>query len=608
MIRNLDVADGQYKIAVTALLDRKDHSVGLVGVAVDRGPLAATKRLAMRSLVAGGLARAGVRARARAVLVAPARRADRRAPPRRDRGVARRSRSPDRDPGRRRADRSRDRVQPDDVDAAGQPGAARRAHARDRRAARRRPRGVVGDRLESVSRKIVDAVARTFDVQLAALWLVDGGARHAAALRASAARARRAGRVERARDRRGARRRRGAARRSPSRSARRAPAAAARPRGRRSAAFGEARAQRRRARARWSRCRSIARRASSACSRSRRAASAREFSEADLNLLTTFADQAGAAVENALLYSRGPRGQRGAREEGPAPHHRADRDQHRARQRARRSARDPGPARAVRADGRPRPAGRRRRARDQLADRRDPRLDRRPDRRARAGVAPRRRARRAGSAPRVGRRRRSSALAPVLAERAAADRRSPRARRRASSRAALDGGRPARRSPSRRRWPPSSPISAPTPTRRVRLIDALGADRALAPRGGRRAHRPRLPAPHRVDRAPRGRVRSSGSSARSRATRTSISRRSRTEADLHEGLETTLALLHHALRDIVVERRFGSLPRVPVYVDELNQVWTNLIQNAQQALTSRRPRRHDRDRDRGRRRRGSWSA
>jgi signal transduction histidine kinase len=61
----------------------------------------------------------------------------------------------------------------------------------------------------------------------------------------------------------------------------------------------------------------------------------------------------------------------------------------------------------------------------------------------------------------------------------------------------------------------------------------------------------------------------------------------RTEADVHEGLETTLALLHYALRDIVVERRFGSLPRVPVYIDELNQVWTNLIQNARQALTSR---------------------
>jgi len=61
----------------------------------------------------------------------------------------------------------------------------------------------------------------------------------------------------------------------------------------------------------------------------------------------------------------------------------------------------------------------------------------------------------------------------------------------------------------------------------------------------------------------------------------------RTEADLHEGLETTLALLHHALRDIVVERHYGNVPRVPVFVDELNQVWTNLIQNAQQALAGK---------------------
>src|SRR5262249_10956739 len=56
----------------------------------------------------------------------------------------------------------------------------------------------------------------------------------------------------------------------------------------------------------------------------------------------------------------------------------------------------------------------------------------------------------------------------------------------------------------------------------------------------------------------------------------------RTEADVHEGIESTLSLLHYALRGIVVERRFGNLPRVPVYIDELNQVWTNLIQNARQ--------------------------
>ncbi|MBA3538342.1 MAG: hypothetical protein H0T79_01825 [Deltaproteobacteria bacterium] len=61
----------------------------------------------------------------------------------------------------------------------------------------------------------------------------------------------------------------------------------------------------------------------------------------------------------------------------------------------------------------------------------------------------------------------------------------------------------------------------------------------------------------------------------------------RSEADLHDGIDTTLVLLHYALRDIVVERHFGDLPPVPVYVDELNQVWTNLISNAQQALAGR---------------------
>jgi signal transduction histidine kinase len=61
----------------------------------------------------------------------------------------------------------------------------------------------------------------------------------------------------------------------------------------------------------------------------------------------------------------------------------------------------------------------------------------------------------------------------------------------------------------------------------------------------------------------------------------------RVHADLHEGLETTLVLLHHALRDIVIERRYGVLPQVPVFVDELNQVWTNLISNAQQALAGK---------------------
>jgi signal transduction histidine kinase len=41
-----------------------------------------------------------------------------------------------------------------------------------------------------------------------------------------------------------------------------------------------------------------------------------------------------------------------------------------------------------------------------------------------------------------------------------------------------------------------------------------------------------------------------------------------------------------------VVRNFAALPVVPVYVDELNQVWTNLLQNATQALLAM-PRTHD---------------
>jgi two-component system NtrC family sensor kinase len=61
---------------------------------------------------------------------------------------------------------------------------------------------------------------------------------------------------------------------------------------------------------------------------------------------------------------------------------------------------------------------------------------------------------------------------------------------------------------------------------------------------------------------------------------------SKTElADLHEGIENTLVILHHELKyGIVIQRKYGQLPHVPVYVDELNQVWTNIIHNAVQAL------------------------
>ncbi len=60
---------------------------------------------------------------------------------------------------------------------------------------------------------------------------------------------------------------------------------------------------------------------------------------------------------------------------------------------------------------------------------------------------------------------------------------------------------------------------------------------------------------------------------------------SRVEADIHEGIESTLVLFDHLLaRGIRLTRNYAVLPRVPIFVDELNQVWTNLIHNAVQAL------------------------
>jgi signal transduction histidine kinase len=59
------------------------------------------------------------------------------------------------------------------------------------------------------------------------------------------------------------------------------------------------------------------------------------------------------------------------------------------------------------------------------------------------------------------------------------------------------------------------------------------------------------------------------------------------EADVHEGLETTLVVLAHKLKhsSIEVVRDYDrSLPRLTVRGSELNQVWTNLIDNAIDAL------------------------
>jgi len=61
----------------------------------------------------------------------------------------------------------------------------------------------------------------------------------------------------------------------------------------------------------------------------------------------------------------------------------------------------------------------------------------------------------------------------------------------------------------------------------------------------------------------------------------------RTEAlqptDIHTGIENTLTLLGHKLREknIAVKKIFGeNLPEIEAHIGELNQVWTNIIDNA----------------------------
>ncbi len=57
------------------------------------------------------------------------------------------------------------------------------------------------------------------------------------------------------------------------------------------------------------------------------------------------------------------------------------------------------------------------------------------------------------------------------------------------------------------------------------------------------------------------------------------------EINIHDGIDQALVILRHKLRGIRVERKYaGNLPRITVYAGELNQVWTNLIDNAADAL------------------------
>jgi signal transduction histidine kinase len=57
------------------------------------------------------------------------------------------------------------------------------------------------------------------------------------------------------------------------------------------------------------------------------------------------------------------------------------------------------------------------------------------------------------------------------------------------------------------------------------------------------------------------------------------------EVDIHDGLESTLTMLGHKLKNVTLIRAYDrSAPRIMAYGSELNQVWTNLIDNAIDAV------------------------
>ncbi len=566
LTRDLDVKIEQggrgrhYTMSATGLYDNHDKPVGIVAVAVDRAPLAATKALAIRSLVLGGL---GALAFALVLALFWSRRLG--APiAELHRGAIAVSRG-DLD---HRIDIPGGDELTDLADAFNQMTSTLKDN-QARLAARMKEIVALHDAgravssvidLDQVSRKIVDAVARTFDVQLATLWLVEGRR-----LRASAARARRPDVsavlatdealqaaealrdiVEEVREGRSpVRTGRGSVPGSTQDSVTGGPIVAL-PLERKNRVVGVL---------------AVA-----------RAEHAREFSDADLNLLTTFADQAGAAVENAQLYQE----VRGASEElekkvrlrtaeltaintelGKAL---ADLRETQAQLVLSERMAGLGLLVAGVAHEINSPTAAIRGSVDGLAT-------------ALARVA------RHNLPPTIT--EMVEALGPELAERPLLTGLTARkVARELASQLEASGI-----SDTQTVAAELADLNA-THEDAAKFVAALGADLALAPRAIAALtdhvylHRTASTVRHAVAQIQRivGALKSY-SHLDQQATRT--------EADLHEGLETTLVLLHHALRDIVIERSYGVLPRVPVFVDELNQVWTNLISNAQQALAGK---------------------
>jgi signal transduction histidine kinase len=68
-------------------------------------------------------------------------------------------------------------------------------------------------------------------------------------------------------------------------------------------------------------------------------------------------------------------------------------------------------------------------------------------------------------------------------------------------------------------------------------------------------------------------------------TYSQLDRAEATEVDVREGIESTLTILAHKLTGVTVVRDYASdVPPIEVHAAELNQVWTNLIDNALDAM------------------------
>jgi signal transduction histidine kinase len=66
---------------------------------------------------------------------------------------------------------------------------------------------------------------------------------------------------------------------------------------------------------------------------------------------------------------------------------------------------------------------------------------------------------------------------------------------------------------------------------------------------------------------------------------TQMDRASMQHLDVTDGLDSTLVMLGHRLRGVTVVRDYGTdVPMIDAYAGELNQVWTNLIDNALDAM------------------------